>query len=117
VGANGCYRARFREIVCVLNSGAKGVVATGALKRSVIEAHIEENGDSVTATVGLDLSDATIGTSNRIYVTTGNISEGRQPDTIVDWPDSASDWTTTPKNTTSEVYINGRRYYPPADEF
>jgi hypothetical protein len=118
VGNSGSYRAKLVRNVYVLDSDTKGVVVTGALKNSVLDLHVEESADSgITGTVALDVSDGTIGDYNRIYVTTGNISGGRQPDVIVDWPDSAADWTTTPKNTTSEIYINGRRYYPPTDEF
>jgi hypothetical protein len=114
LGNNGSYRAHLVRNVYVLATDTKGVVVTGALKKSVIDIQVEEAADSgITGTAALDLSDGTIGDYNRIYVTTGDISGSRQPDVIVDWPDSAADWTTTPNTTTNQVFINGVQYYPP----
>jgi hypothetical protein len=105
-----------RDLTINVNSNGTGIDVDHQLNYSVIEVHINSITGAGNGVVGLDLkeSDGTgrIGIRNTIHVTTGIVNQ--LPDTIVDLP---TGWSTTPKNTTSDVIINGRQYYPPTDEF
>ena len=103
-----CTGQTIRDVRLQVNSGGTGIAVTNqTLNYSVIDVLI--NGGSA----GVDLKEGStgrIGIHNVIHVRTGVV----RPTTIVDLP---TGWSTTPKNTTNDVQINGVRYYPPTDEF
>jgi hypothetical protein len=111
---------RIRDVTITCANGSKGiVVANQALNFSTINVHINSTSGAGNNVIGIDLKkdDGTgmIGAKNVVHVTTGNSAANQLPETVVDLP---TGWNPdTVKNTTNDVIINGRRYYPPSDEF
>lgn len=99
---HGTHAARHAHGAISSNPTAKGIVITGAISRSTIQADIDGGG------TGIDMSGATItNDGNIILIRTANIAAP------VLWPSSGNWVTTVNAAETCDVRINGVRYYRP----